>query len=265
MNEPMDPFELLRELNPIEPGDLRAATSSPQTQEALEQILAGDRHPRRRRLPTLQLPRFRRRVYILALVPLAAGLAAAAWALSQGATKQLTVGCYASVSLQAHTIVVAAGNDPITTCRDVWSRGDFGTPTAPRLQACLLPSGAIGVFPSPDGRACEQLKLTPLTPEPAPPSPQPTSPPPPSPQPSPPPQPASPADLKDALVREFLANRCLNAEQATAVVQDELRALRLTSWRVQTTAAFTNSRRCASLAFDEERHLVLLVPMPKTR
>ncbi len=247
----MDPFELLQELNPVDPADLRGVAFSPQAQDALEQILAGIRQPPRLSRK-VRVPHFRRRTVALVLIPLAAAIATAAWALSQEASQQLTIGCYASADLEAHTVVVPAGDaSPTSTCRVVWERRDFGTPTAPPLQACVLPSGAIGVFPSPDGQACNHLKLAPLEPNSSPPSTRTAG------------QPGSSAQLKNALVAKFLANRCMNQQQATSVVQTELRRLRLSGWQVRPNGVFINERPCAGLAFDEAHHAVFLVPMPK--
>jgi hypothetical protein len=248
MSDPVDPFELLRELNPVDPEDVADAASTVQARRALEEIIAGRRPPMARTPRRPRIRRLRRRSYLLALVPIAGAITAASWALTQGATKQLTIGCYASANLQAHTVVIPAGSDPpVDACRAVWQRDDFGNQPTPRLQACILPSGAIGVFPSATEAACSQLKLAPLTAATVPPS----------------QVAASPLALKNALVRKFLTDRCMNEQRASATVQAELRRLRLTNWHVQTNGTFSSSRPCASLAFDEEQHRVLLVPMPK--
>ena len=250
MSKPVDPFELLRRLNPVEPNDFAGEAASPEAQRTLEQIVA-DARTRSRRLSLGRLPRLRlrRRVYLLALVPLAGVVAAAAWALTHGATKQFTIGCYASPDLQAHTVVVASGDvSPIGTCRTVWERGDFGNQPTPPLQACVLPSGGIGVFPGSAEATCKQLHLAPLTPTTAPPSRTRSSP--------------SPLVLKNALTQKFLASPCMGAQQALTVVQDEISRLNLSSWAARQEGTFTSKRPCASLGFDEQQHRVLLIPMP---
>lgn len=138
-------------------------------------------------------------------------------------------------------------------------RGDFGSAKVPQLEACVLPSGAIGVFPSPTGRACEKLRLAPVASELPPPSPERTTPEskPPSPQ-------ATVRALKDRLVDLFLAGPCMNEQEATELVRAELRRLRLSDWGIRTNGPFSAARPCASLAFDEEHRTVLLVPMPRT-
>jgi hypothetical protein len=250
MSEPEDPFDLLRALNPVTPADVANAASSEHAVRSLEAIVAGTHGaPRKETMRRRRVPRLRRRTYVLGLVPVAGVIAVAAWALTQGPTKQLTIGCYASVDLQAHTVVVPASTrPPVESCRGVWRTFHFGHRSTPKLQACVLPSGAIGVFPSPNGQACKRLKLEPLTAT----SPQTrTS--------------RSPLRLKDALVKSFLMNPCMDRHRATALVAAEIRRLGLPRWGVRVNGTFTNIRPCASLAFDEDHHLVLLVPMPRRR
>jgi hypothetical protein len=250
MTEPVDPYELLRDLNPVAPDDVAEAASTAEATRALEEIIAGTRQlPAKRRLARIRIPRIRRRFYLLALVPAVGAIAAAAWALTHGATKQFTVGCYATADLQAHTVIVPAGADgALETCRSVWRRGDFGVRAIPPLQACVLPSGAIGVFPSPNQHACTQLHLTALTPTKAPPPNR---------------KVGSPIELKNDLVHTFLASRCMNEQQAVDTVNAEIRRLGLSEWRVQVNGRFTSSRPCASLAFDQDIRHVLIIPLPR--
>lgn len=249
MSEPADPFDLLREFNPVTPADVANAAASEHAVRSLEAIVDGTHNaPPNETVRRRRVPRLRRRTYILGLVPVAGVIAVAAWALTLGPTKQLTIGCYASVSLQAHTVVVPASTRPaVETCRGVWRSFQFGHRSTPKLQACVLPSGAIGIFPSPKGKACERLKLAPLTAVTT----QQTR------------TSRSPLRLKDVLVKSFLMNRCMDRRRATALVAAEIRRLRLPLWGVRVNGTFTKIRPCASLAFDEDHHLVLLVPMPR--
>lgn len=261
MNEQFDPFELLRQLNPVSREEVRGEASSERAQASLERILREGRPPRRRS-PQRRSARLRwRRGYVLVLIALAVGVATAAWALTRTATETLTVGCYATVDLQARTVVVPADDrSPTATCAEIWQRGDFGSVSVPQLEACVLPSGAVGVFPSPAGRACEDLRLVPVGPEPPAPSPGRTTT---SPKPPDAPQ-ATVRTLKDRLVDTFLAKSCMNEHKATAAVHAELRKLHLGDWGVRSNAPFSTARPCASLAFDEEHRIVLLVPIPRT-
>ena len=246
MNDERDPFEILREINPVDPNTLPDPACSQAALEGLERIVGGEvapseaRHPRR--LRALR-PVRRRRVYVVpavavTVVALAAGTLA--WALTRGPTQHLSIGCYAAVDLEARTVVVPAhANSPIESCEQVWRAGEFGKPPPP-LEACVLPSGAVGVFPSPEGGSCARLSLPPA-----------------------PAEPASPlVELEDTVVDTFLG-RCVSESEARRIVIAEMRRLGLGDWRVTTSGTFDSSRPCASLAFDEARSEVLLVPIPR--
>ena len=166
-------------------------------------------------------------------------------ALSADVTQPTGVGCYASADLGADTAVVSAdGRSPVAVCEELWQRGDVGSWPVPALAACVLPSGAVGVFPG--GRAtCATLDLAPLD-EAA--------------------YLAGAGDfiaLRTALVDRFLASGCLDRPGATRVVEDELSAQGLGSWRIVTPTGFTTDRPCASLALEPAARTVLLVPAPR--
>lgn len=251
MSEPVDPFEQLRKLNPVQPDDVHDTALSDEAQKTLDDIVADRRRPTRRtRQRFVRLPRLRRRTSILILIPVAGAIAAGAWALTHGASKHLTVGCYGATSLQARTVVVAAGpGSPVASCRQVWRRGDFGSRSVPHLEACVLPSGAIGVFPGP-AQTCKQLRLQPLSPAPrSTTTPRSTG--------------AFAVKLKNALVTAFLANSCETSTSAITTVKRTIRRLGGQGWTVEVSGAFSRQRPCASLAFDEPHQRVLLVPMPR--
>jgi hypothetical protein len=247
MTEPFDPFEILEDLNPIDAASLRGAASSPAAQATLESILQQPASPAPKMphaRPERITPR-RRRIYAVAAIALAVAMAGTAWALTRG-TQKITVGCYAATSTTARTIVLPADTtSPVQTCRRAWQRGDFGTPRTPPLQACVLPSGAVGVFPG--KHACEQLKLSPL----AAPAPSGRS-----------GKQGSPVDLRNMLVRAYLGRRCLSRSAGLHLARSQIRNLNLAGWNVRITTPFTNRRNCTSYAFDELNKLVLIVPMP---
>lgn len=248
--EPVDPFEELRKLNPVQPDAVQGAAASDEAKRTLDDIVSGRRRAGwRTRLRVPHFPRLRRRTGILILIPIAGAVAAGAWALTHGASKHLAIGCYGAADLQAHTVVVgAAQGGPVAACRFVWRNGDFGGHVVPPLQACVLPSGAIGVFPGPQA-TCRKLKLEPLTPAQV--------------------RPRSSAGvavrLKNALVKEFLAKRCETRTSAVATVRSTIRRVGASGWTVQLNGPFSSKRPCASLAFDEPHERVLLVPMPRQR
>lgn len=246
MKDERDPFEILRRINPVDPSALPDPTRSREALEVMERILRGDLvSPERRRLRWLRTLRHapRRRIYLVPVVAaVMLGAGTLAWALTRGPTQHLSVGCYATADLDARTVVVSATEgSPVEACRKVWLDGAFGR-RPPPLQACVLPSGAVGVFPSRGGNSCEQLNLirAPADSEPA----------------------SAVVALQTALVDTFL-ERCISEREAGQIVLAELRRLRLEDWRVVTSGRFGSTRPCASLAFDEERSKVLLVPIPR--
>jgi hypothetical protein len=195
--------------------------------------------------------RQRRRVVVGVLVPavalLLAGVGVSAYLLTRPATQLDGIGCYRSASLEADTAVVSAdGRNPVSACADVW-RSAFGTPP-PSLRACVLESGAVGVFPGANAETCRRLGLAEL---------------------------ASGyeaearrfAKLRDALVTRFGA-ACVGEGEARRIVRDQLADRGFDDWKIEEGAGiagegFSADRPCAGLAFDGERQVIMLVPEPR--
>src|SRR5687768_16812763 len=114
--------------------------------------------------------RRRRRRVALVLVPaviVLLGLTGfTTYALTREPTHLESVGCFETAALDGNiTIVNADGRDPTAICGDLWREGAMGQGPAPEsLAACVLDTGAIGVFPSSGEDACEQLGLADLPP-----------------------------------------------------------------------------------------------------
>src|SRR5438132_6363501 len=109
----------------------------------------------------------RRRRFVLVLVPavvvLLAATAFTAYSLTRNPTHLESIGCYDSASLTANTAIVSAdGRDPVAICSEVWQQGALGTHVPKRLAACVLHTGAIGVFPRTGENTCGALGLAPL-------------------------------------------------------------------------------------------------------
>ena len=109
--------------------------------------------------------RRRRRRAAIVLVPVAAlGLVAAAVIASRSPRVTTHLGCYAGPSVEADTTVVDAdGRLPTAICAELWARGevDPATRTAPPLEACVLRTGPVGVFPAdPPGCASGSASAT---------------------------------------------------------------------------------------------------------
>lgn len=119
-----------------------------------------------------------RRGLVLAVAAATAAIIASAayagYALTRPATQLKSIGCYETVSLTANTAVVAAGSgSPVVTCGEKWSSAFPGVAPPASFAACVLDSGAIGVFPADTGNPCAKLGLsalarTPTAPQPSP-------------------------------------------------------------------------------------------------
>ena len=200
----------------------------------------------------------RRRRLALVVVPAVLAVLAVTgfttYALTREPTHLESVGCFETAELEGNIAVVNAdGRNPMAICAELWRQGDIGPGPAPEsLAACVLETGAIGVFPSSREGTCEQLGLTDL-----------------------PPTYATEAErfaaLRDATAAELGASygsserapRCLREEEARALVRRELAAHGYEDWSIEVIGdGFTTESPCAAvgLGFDGERKVVFLVP-----
>jgi hypothetical protein len=202
----------------------------------------------------------RRRRLALVLVPAVAAVLAVTgfttYALTREPTRLESVGCYETAELDGNIAVVNAdGRAPAAVCAELWRQGDMGPGPAPEnLAACVLETGAVGVFPSWGKDTCEQLGLADV-----------------------PRTYAAEAErfaaLRDAIAAELGASygsterdsKCLGEEEARALVRRELTARGYEDWSIEVIGdGFTTESPCAAvgLGFDGERKVVFLVPEP---
>jgi hypothetical protein len=198
---------------------------------------------RRRRLAVILVP---------AVIVLLGVTGFTTYALTREPTHLESIGCYDRASLDANVAVVSAdGRDPTAICSEIWQAGDLpGAPVPDKLAACVLESGAIGVFPSSGAETCERLELADL--------------------------PASYAaegkrfaELRDAIVAQVGepasgstrgGPQCLGEDEARAVVRRELDSHGDGDWDVKVAGApFSAARPCADVSFDGAEKIVLLV------
>jgi len=104
---------------------------------------------------------------MIALVPavflLLAATAFTSYSLTREPKHLASIGCYDAASLTANVAVVGPdGRDPVSICAQVWQQGALGANPPKRLEACVLETGAIGVFPSAGASTCGNLGLAPL-------------------------------------------------------------------------------------------------------
>src|ERR671918_1079565 len=201
----------------------------------------------------------RRRRLALVLVPAVLAVLAitgfTTYALTREPTHLESVGCFETADLDGNIAIVNAdGRDPTEICAELWRRGDIGPGPAPEsLAACVLETGAIGVFPSTGKDTCEQLGRADL-----------------------PPTYAAEAErfaaLRDAIAAELGASygsterepKCLREEEAHALVRHELAAGGYEDWSIEVIGSGFTESPCAAvgLGFDGERKVVILVPEP---
>jgi hypothetical protein len=202
--------------------------------------------------------RRRRRRLTLVLIPAAIALLAATafttYALTREPTHLESVGCFDRAALQANlTVVDADGRDPVAICAEMWQQGAVGAGPAPeRLEACVLQTGAIGVFPGVG--ICGRLGLAPV-----------------------PPGFASEAK-RFAALREAIVSRlgepasgkskrgpqCVGEGAARALVRKLLDAHGYGDWHIVTAGGqFSAEQPCAEPSFDSGEKVVVLAPAPR--
>jgi hypothetical protein len=197
---------------------------------------------RRRRRPS------RRRVIVAASAAAVVALvaAAAAWIVTKSPSDPVRVACYSSASLKADAALLRTepSDGPVAACAEVWRSGAFRSvsSTTPALAACVLSSGAVGVFPG-DASVCDQLGL---------------------------PRVATDSGglttvgvaLIDKLVAALAAPNCVDVAAAADLVREQLDQAGLAGWTLITPATVASDKPCASIAFDPSSKTITLVPVP---
>jgi hypothetical protein len=206
--------------------------------------------------------RRRRQRRVLVLVPavlvflLATGFTT--YALTREPTHLESVACYDRVALDANVTVVGADErHPLDICGEVWRTGGFGEAgEIPTLAACVLQTGAIGVFPSGGRPTCEALGLANLPPDY-------------------PDAAAKFAGLQAAIFARVGAPasgssrggpECVGADEAHMIVRRELIVRGYSDWEIQLAGGkFSSAQPCTDVSFDTAGKTVLLTPAgPRT-
>ena len=240
-----DAFAILRLANPVRAEDVADMSTSAAWRQVEEVMLgapapgverSAQRRPRKAR---------RRRLAVVSIVALLTS-AATVYRLSSRPTNPLNIGCYAAPHLTSRTeIVPDDGRPAVEICAQLWRAGAFGAQPVPKLVACVLPSGTVGVFPGEGGETCASLRLGVLRDT----RPEGVS--------------RDVGALRARLVDLFRAEECLDQPRANQLVTQELTARGLTDWMVTAVGAFTAERPCASIGVDVPDRTVLLVPVPR--
>ena len=262
-----DPLARLRVLNPVSADELDALVWAEPAQASFRRIVAGEiptaqGRPGRLRAPLPAGPRRPRRVLRVAVLTVVGSmsLVVAGYALAgRQPSKPQTVACFAAADLAAETAVVGTGEGgPVATCARLRDRGFLGRATASALRACVLESGAVGVFPQATGRdVCFDLGLASVStpagggreadaPEVA---------------------AARFTAFRDAALPRLVGQGCVGVGPAEMIVREELVRAGLEGWTVVTGVGedglgFSAERPCASLNFKPEVRTVELAPVP---
>lgn len=232
----------LEHMTPME-RDLPSGQLQRRKEHLVSEVRAWDRTAKRRR-----------RRLALILAPAALGVLVATgfttYALVREPTHLESIGCYERASLDANVAVVGADErTPADICGEVWRTGGFGKEGAsPALTACVLPTGAVGVFPGPD-TTCSDLGLAKI--------------------------PASYteqmegfAGLQAAIVAKLGeppsgssrgGPECVPKDDARLIVKRELEIRGYSDWKVEIAGDFTEARPCADVSFDTGGKTVILV------
>lgn len=208
-------------------------------------------------LTRAEAPRRRRRRLVLVLAPAALALVAATgfttYSLLREPTHLMSIGCYETASESANVAIVdSEGRSPVETCAELWRAGDIGAPVPRALAACVLGTGAIGVFPGSREGTCAGLGLADL-------------------------EASTLAELErfSALRRAILAelgepatgssvgsSKCLGEHDARAATRRALDEHGYGEWTIDVAGdGFTAERPCAEAAFDHGHRAVTLIPV----
>jgi hypothetical protein len=237
----VDAFELVRRQNPAPLEEYADLGRTDAARVVMERILAGDTTIAARRRPRWR----RRRVVIPVIATVALAASAAGYELSQQVTNPVTIGCYAAASLHAEIVVLGnPGGSYSAACEPVWRHGPLGYSSTPApLCACVLPSGAVGVFPDRRGSPCAGLGLAAAAP--------------------PSPGTAAIVAMAKELTNTARSGSCMTEAAARRDAASAPKRNGLGSWRVVVDVGFGERRSCATFAVDPPSTTVYLVPVPR--
>ena len=184
-------------------------------------------------------------VAIPSLLVLLGAVAFTVYVAMRPADELSAIGCYEEARLDGDVSIVSAdGRSPVEICADVFADKNPNVANGP-LSASVLENGAVGVFPG--GReTCARLALSALAPGYE-------------------ADAARFAGLRDALLATFSGRRCVGEAEATRIVRRELDARGFRDWRIEVGPGiagegFSAERPCASLSFEGDEEMVILVP-----
>ena len=235
-----DPFELLRDANPVDEASIPATVDHQPAQRTLATIR--DRQPARSRP--------RRLVWAIAAILIALLLTAAAIVISRNASDTVGIACFAQPSRDGALAAVSpSAPSAIEICEQAWRDGRIGRPPQepPALVGCVLETGIVGVFPSDDPGLCDRLGLARHDPrqrfdtDPA-------------------------VILARRLVDHYRAVGCPDAATTEAFIRQQLADLSLSNWKVRPlTSPPPRPGLCITGVVDAKARTVHLSYLPAVR
>lgn len=216
----IDPFELLRRLNPIRHEEYTDAD-----EQLLSRILAMP-IPSRRRSP--------RRLWIAGGVGVAV-LATAAWGVlrTEEPTDPTGIACHADLAPAAQIVALGPADDPVAACADAWRTGLFGNePVPPSLHGCVSSTGLAAVYPG-GSEVCSRLGLAQL-------------------QPIEEPDTQRIVRLQELAAQTFGFGDCIDESSAVAIAQGLIDEVGLEDWTVKQVSNYGADRPCTASGVDVE-------------
>jgi hypothetical protein len=149
--KPTDPIELFNHLEPPAPTDAEQRNA-----DVLAAVHAHTAKGTKRRT---------RNPWILGGGAVAIVLATAAFAVlrTSPVSDPTAVSCLATTNLDGDLVGLAASDDPVEACRELWIDGTLGDGEVPPLSGCVNEAGAAVVVPAGDA-VCNRLSLDELEP-----------------------------------------------------------------------------------------------------
>jgi hypothetical protein len=224
--KPTDPIELFNQLEPPAPND--AADRNAAILAAVHQ------HARTSRTKRARNP------WIVGGSAVAVVLATAAFALvwTASVSDPTAVSCYETVDLNGDLVGLAASDDPVAACRQLWLDGTLGTGDVPPLTACVNEAGAAAVIPD-EAASCNRLGLAELE--------------------------AGLTDDQQAILEinetliDLFSNECFDQNAAIAAVQEQLDEAGLDEWTVDAPEPFDPATPCAIPGIDNDNRRIIVI------
>lgn len=224
--KPTDPIELFKHLEPPIPAEAEQRNAS-----ILAAVHGHAAKTRQRR---------GRNPWIIGGGAVAIVLATAAFAVLRTSTVSdpTAVSCLATTDLEGDLVGLAASEDPVEACRQLWIDGTLGNGDVPPLTGCVNEAGAAAVVPA-DGAVCNRLGLDELEPGMS-------------------AEQQAVLNVNDSLI-DLFGSECFEQDEAVAEVQRQLDAANLDVWTVAVPEPFDPATPCAGPGVDTDNKRIFVI------